>query len=54
MSTEPTGEKGQHISTMQAYMQLVSFHLAKEEYAIEITKIKEIILVDKICNKKIF
>ncbi len=31
-----------------ATMQLVSFHLAEEEYAVEITKVREIILISEI------
>lgn len=41
-------EAGQHQLTMQSFTQVVSFNLANEEYAIEITKIKEIILVEGI------
>ena len=41
-------ETGQHQMTMMSFTQVVSFNLANEEYAIEIEKIKEIILVEGI------
>lgn len=50
MDATETLEQGQHQMTMQSFTQVVSFNLANEEYAIEITKIKEIILVEGITS----
>lgn len=48
MPSESTADKSRKSLKMQDYLQIVSFQLGKEEYAIEITKVKEIILVEGI------
>jgi purine-binding chemotaxis protein CheW len=48
MTSESTAEKSQMSLKMQDYLQVVSFRLGVEEYAIEITRVKEIILVEGI------
>ena len=48
MPQESTAEKSRMSLKMQDYLQVVSFRLGAEEYAIEITKVKEIILVEGI------
>jgi purine-binding chemotaxis protein CheW len=46
MSTEPSAVEERLQRTMQDYLQVVTFRLDQEEYAIEITSVKEIILVE--------
>jgi purine-binding chemotaxis protein CheW len=48
MTQDSTLEKSRMTLKMQDYLQVVSFTLGAEEYAIEITKVKEIILVEGI------
>ena len=48
MTQDSSLEKSRMSLTMQDYLQVVSFTLGAEEYAIEITKVKEIILVEGI------
>ncbi len=48
MPTESTVEQSRMSLKMQDYLQVVSFRLGSEDYAIEITKAKEIILVEGI------
>ncbi len=48
MTQDSSLEKSRMTLTMQDYLQVVSFTLGAEEYAIEITKVKEIILVEGI------
>lgn len=48
MNHETTADKSRMSLKMQDYLQVVSFRLGAEEYAIEITKVKEIILVEGI------
>ena len=45
---ESTANKSRMQLKMQDYLQVVSFRLGVEEYAVEITKVKEIILVEGI------
>lgn len=47
-ASESTVEKSRMQLKMQDYLQVVSFRLGVEDYAIEITKVKEIILVEGI------
>lgn len=46
MSEETVLEQSDSILKMQDFLQVVSFNLHKEEYAVEITKVKEIILLE--------
>ena len=46
--SESTANKSRMQLKMQDYLQVVSFRLGVEEYAVEITKVKEIILVEGI------
>jgi purine-binding chemotaxis protein CheW len=48
MTQDSSLEKSRMSLTMQDYLQVVSFTLGAEEYAIEIHKVKEIILVEGI------
>ncbi len=48
IATEETLFQQDRISDVPGTMQLVSFRLAEEEYGIEITKIREIILITEI------
>lgn len=48
MPTDSTLEQSRMSLKMQDYLQVVSFRLGSEDYAIEITKAKEIILVEGI------
>ncbi len=48
MSSHATADTSPMSLKMQDYLQVVSFRLGAEEYAIEITKVKEIILVEGI------
>ena len=48
MTQDSSLEKSRMTLKMQDYLQVVSFTLGAEEYAIEITKVKEIILVEGI------
>lgn len=48
MSAETSIEKSRMSLKMQDYLQVVSFRLGDEDYAIEITTVKEIILVEGI------
>ena len=48
MAQDSTLEKSRMTLKMQDYLQVVSFTLGGEDYAIEITKVKEIILVEGI------
>lgn len=48
MSEDVTVENKRSQLKMKDFTQVVSFNLAQEEYAIEITKVKEIILVEGI------
>lgn len=48
MTTPPNAEKSRSALKMQDYLQVVSFRLGSEDYAIEITTVKEIILVEGI------
>ena len=48
MTHDSTLEKSRTALKMQDYLQVVSFTLGGEDYAIEITKVKEIILVEGI------
>jgi purine-binding chemotaxis protein CheW len=48
MNAETTVEKSRMSLKMQDYLQVVSFRLGDEDYAIEITKVKEIILIEGI------
>ncbi len=47
-ASESTADKSRMQLKMQDYLQVVSFRLGVEDYAIEITKVKEIILVEGI------
>lgn len=46
MSEETVLEQNDSIQKMQDFLQVVSFILHREEYAVEITKVKEIILLE--------
>lgn len=48
MASETTVDQSRVSLKMQDYLQVVSFRLGSEDYAIEITKAKEIILVEGI------